>query len=289
MTRDARPPIARLRHWLLRFEGAPASFVRYALKARPRDLPLAARTVAWHLRRGRYLFVLAHPRSGSSLLAHILQTNPEIAGIGETHRRYRNPLDLLALAGEVSLARGLTRPPTWFMEKALRERQVSGRVLALPRVRVILLTRSPGPTMRSMLDDLPGLFGARGGAPVEVGHARAARRLVATYDELAVHAEALGERAFALDYDDLVGAPDATLAALTRWLGLREPLTASYRVDEFTTQRGRGDPTPAIRRGRVDASIPPSARALDPSWLAVAERHYAALRELVARVSTTAR
>ena len=42
----------------------------------------------------RYIFILGHMRSGSSLLAHILADNAEVAGAGESHITYQTPRDL---------------------------------------------------------------------------------------------------------------------------------------------------------------------------------------------------
>ena len=44
--------------------------------------------------RNQFLFVLAHMRSGSSLLRYLLSGSEEIIGIGETHNNYRRRSDL---------------------------------------------------------------------------------------------------------------------------------------------------------------------------------------------------
>src|SRR5690606_22826234 len=45
----------------------------------------------------RFLIVVAHARSGSSLLVHLLHANPAIFGIGEHHVSYDTPHDLQRL------------------------------------------------------------------------------------------------------------------------------------------------------------------------------------------------
>ena len=42
----------------------------------------------------RYVFILAHMRSGSTLLAHLLASHPDFVGAGETKVCYRTPADL---------------------------------------------------------------------------------------------------------------------------------------------------------------------------------------------------
>ena len=49
----------------------------------------------------RYLFVLGHMRSYSSLLCHILGSHPQINGYCETHVKYRSRFDLLRLRSRV--------------------------------------------------------------------------------------------------------------------------------------------------------------------------------------------
>jgi len=53
----------------------------------------------WSLLRQKkeqqHLFLMAHPRSGSSLLMHILTTNKSIAGFGEYLTKYINNSDFL--------------------------------------------------------------------------------------------------------------------------------------------------------------------------------------------------
>ncbi len=41
----------------------------------------------------KMLFVCGHMRSGSSLLLHILNTNPEVLGFGEMHIKYHSEKD----------------------------------------------------------------------------------------------------------------------------------------------------------------------------------------------------
>ncbi len=42
-----------------------------------------------------YLFIMGHPRSGSSLLMHILESNDEIIGFGEYFTKYKDSKSLL--------------------------------------------------------------------------------------------------------------------------------------------------------------------------------------------------
>jgi len=46
----------------------------------------------------RILLILSHMRSGSSLLTHLLNSNPEIIGYGETHIQYASEQDFKKLS-----------------------------------------------------------------------------------------------------------------------------------------------------------------------------------------------
>src|SRR3972149_8331155 len=47
--------------------------------------------------RNRFLFILGHMRSGSSLLCHLLCSSEDIIGFGEAHNDYRRRSDLSKL------------------------------------------------------------------------------------------------------------------------------------------------------------------------------------------------
>ncbi|MEM6253203.1 MAG: sulfotransferase family protein [Cyanobacteria bacterium P01_D01_bin.156] len=57
--------------------------------------------VAFRARPYRFLLLLSHMRSGSSLLTHVLSTNPEVIGYGETHTSYANAHDFKGLLKKV--------------------------------------------------------------------------------------------------------------------------------------------------------------------------------------------
>ena len=67
------------------------------------DIPNDPYKILGRSKLDRILFVLSHMRSGSSLLTHILNTNNEIIGYGETHIKYSSELDFKALLSKVYL------------------------------------------------------------------------------------------------------------------------------------------------------------------------------------------
>jgi hypothetical protein len=81
-------------------------------------------------------------------------------------------------------------------------------------------------------------------------------------------------RAAFLTYEDLVGDPERTLAALTAFLGLTPPLAAEYRLQPLHDVKGIGDRSEAIRAGRVLANPRELAVDLPEDRMAEAEAAY---------------
>jgi hypothetical protein len=68
-------------------------------------------------------------------------------------------------------------------------------------------------------------------------------------------AEAGASSAFFLDCERLLDDTSLVLQELTQWLGLATELNADYKIFRTTGQLGWGDPSDAIRSGRIVRSI----------------------------------
>ncbi len=189
----------------------------------------------------RYVFILGHMRSGSTLLAHVLANHPELVGAGETHVKYRSEADLPKLVLET--CRLLRRP-------ILRERYIvdqvnhdylTDQVLLSEQVhRCIILLRASEPTLKSMM----GL-----GIWTEPEAVRVYLNRLAT---LTHYGLLLKRRAMVVEYDDLVDRSGDVLAAMTRFLQLASPLSESYATHRMTARvAGYGDPSQNIKVGKI--------------------------------------
>jgi hypothetical protein len=105
-------------------------------------------------------------RSGSSLLTHILASNPAIKGYGETHIRYSSGVDIKNLMLKVyfhsqifSNIKDLTNlrmNHTYLLDKLLHDNKLKNEdFLRLENFRFIFLVREPRRTLVSMLDHKP--------------------------------------------------------------------------------------------------------------------------------------
>ena len=94
--------------------------------------------------RLKILLLCGHMRCGSSMLVHVLNTNPEITGYGETHYRYEEPRDFAVLGLMVSRAfRKWSLPDGYVMDKLTSDYMVNRDLLASDAVRVLFLVRHP--------------------------------------------------------------------------------------------------------------------------------------------------
>lgn len=243
-------------------------------------------TAVTHRYAGTFLFVISHMRSYSSLLCHILGSHREISGYSEAHQSYfgRNDLDRLARmvrdhTGDATLKR-------FVLDKVLHNhREIAPDILRRPDVRCLFLLRNAEETIASILA-MARTMGHTGpfSDPLQVAGYYAER--LARMEEYA--SQVVG-RALFVESERLLDDTAGVLARLTQWLALDEPLSDRYQTFRYTGLPGHGDPSPAIKAGRVLASVAerrgdrapvaPADEALERGR-AVHARCYAALSSL---------
>lgn len=248
-----------------------------------RRLPVAIKTElkrvlgAFLTARDRYaggpqtvLLLLAHMRSGSTLLHHLLISHPEITGRGERNATYAGEQDLQRLRVDVYAHRGgLLRCHRYVTDQVNHDRFLAAEgLLNHPGVRTVFLIREPEASIASMARVLGEFYDT------------SAEEAVAYYGDrlatLARYARLLQtpSPAFFLTYDDLVLHTEPALQGLSAFLGLKSVLSARYRRFEFTGQRG--DPSATIHSGRIVPPKRPQGIRLAPE---VSSRLQAAFRD----------
>lgn len=222
------------------------------------------------------IFLLSHMRANTSVLGHILGSNPGIEGYYEMQRSYMRRVDF-RLQQLFFYARHEPKPGAVYMfDKILHDKYRLADALLGTDDRIVIMIRQPGPAISSiarMFGDKPGhKFSTFAGA-----EAYYAGRL----ESLRRHAERLEGRFMFLRSEDLLERPEASLERLTAFLSLRVPLSAQYDVFPNTGVPGAGDTSALIRSGRIATRAPGSPEFTPGETLA--GLYDAALRELTRR------
>jgi hypothetical protein len=222
----------------------------------------------------RYLFVLGHMRSYSSLLCHILGSHPQIDGYCETHVKYRTRFDLMRLRSRVAKMTGEPLRGRYVLDKVLHNYPLAASILRSPNTLSIVLVRRPVPTVQSIVN--MGLHYS------DIAWYRDLDAVSRYYEErvatLVRLADELRGRVMFMEAETLLSRTGDVLQGIGRLLDLSEPLRSDYKRFAHTGERGFGDPSETITTGRVTnaASEPRTPVMLPVALTARLETAYAA-------------
>lgn len=198
----------------------------------------------------RYLLILGHMRSGSTLLLHILNSNPELIGFGETKLKYVSRQDLDRLLVRVAYFFGRLRlRERYAIDKMLQNCQDPDlSVVQLPNVFSIILLREPTrtlPSLRSLNGSFAGISLLSEQGCLEYYIDRLAK--------LESFAQGISNKSqcFFLTYGQLVDDTENTFRALESWLNLKYPLKKDYDMHAGTGIWGMGDGGANIKSGTI--------------------------------------
>jgi len=210
------------------------------------------------------LLLLGHMRSGSTLVLHLLLTNPQIAALGERNVRYASAADLARLALSARMAQGRPLRRLRYVADQINHNRFTPNPVLLEsrRVRVVFVLRDPLSALASLLElarcHYPHAWSAAQAVEYFVNRLQALTDLGAQLSDPA--------RAGLVRYETLTAQPQRVLEALRRFLDLTESFSPAYATHSFT--QTRGDPGPKISTGRI---LPPGkapAIDLEPQQLA---------------------
>jgi hypothetical protein len=201
----------------------------------------------------KYVFVLGHMRSGSSLLVHLLNSHQEICGLGESWIRYDNKEKLKELVFFVHT--GLRKPlltETYLLDKILHNDLLGEELLGLESVTSIFLVREPERSLLSLYAHRERLMKISGW---ESALSHYEKRL----GRLASDARFINDkrRSMLVLYQQLLDGPVPCLGAIGTFLGLRSRLPTAYRVTPLTGLAGLGDFSEHIKSGQIVRTRPP--------------------------------
>jgi len=183
-------------------------------------------------------------RSGSSLLVHILNSNPEITGYGETHIVYGGPQSFVDLDRKTQQKfwehERIIPKSRYIMDKILHDFIEDESVLNHPALKNIFLVRDP-------LHAIPSIIRNTNKDTVDSAtkyYVRQMNRLNNLYGYT-------NENSIFITYDDIVSSTKETLTTLSSFLDLEEELSPEYDTIWSTGIPSIGDPSDTIKKGSV--------------------------------------
>ena len=209
----------------------------------------AGRYRARRLRRTRnpkFIVIVAHMRSGSSLLAHILNTDPAIVGYGENHLAYQSEKDLDRVVAKVMRTMKLRDiRESFVVDKVLHNHlRISQQMLDSGYCRLIYLLREPKATLDSMLRMVQHVRGFHWD-----DYSRASSYYIQRLHSIACLAShsMFDHQSIFITHKQLIHSSQAVFGAIEKFLRLPTPLCEEYDVLPTTGRPCLGDPTDRIK------------------------------------------
>ena len=202
------------------------------------------------------LFVISHMRSYSTLLTHILGSNPQIAGGREMLQSYRDYSDLVKLQVKCRKWTGELKP--FVLDKILNDQYVvSPEFLKKYDAQVLFTIREPLPAITSIKTLFEQYkkttYSEEELVQYYVGRLQTLRTLS---DQIKDHTTT----PLAFHADDVVNHSEETLDFLSQSLKLHTPLCRTYALHQETGKMNEGDPSENIKAGKI---LKPSAKESD--------------------------
>jgi hypothetical protein len=197
-----------------------------------------------------YIFMLAMARSGSTLLAHILTSNPSIIGMGETKSEVKSTRSLLRITGRVRLLNWRYGDASgenyrYILDKLVHNELLDPANVSLlkdDRFRIIFLVREPQATIRSLLRVFPHYTEERA-TNFYIERSKMLREYMRI---LSPEKECLG-----LTYRQLIDCTQPALRLMENHLDLTIPLEEQYRTSDVTGKFHLGDKSEKIQAGKI--------------------------------------
>jgi len=220
--------------------------------------------------QSKYLFILSHMRSRSSLLSHILGSNDCVCGYSELHRFYLRYRDIIKMRLELYDDLKCDLRGKYLLDKLLHnKRDISKEVLEAVNPKFIFLLREPESTIKSTMQ-----MGHITGNDSYKNPEKVSEYYCSRLSRLKEFAETIGGDYFFLESDDLVNNTEYILGELTGWLGLDTPLVENYLMFNNTGKPGYGDPSDNIRAGKIIKTKGHSDIEIPQEILQISEYYY---------------
>ncbi|MEQ8755920.1 MAG: sulfotransferase family protein [Coleofasciculus sp. G1-WW12-02] len=201
----------------------------------------------------RILFILSHMRSGSSLLTHILNSNPDIIGYGETHIQYTSEADFKRLMlkvywqaqefRKIQDIKSLSMYQTYILDKVLHNNKfLDDNFLVSENVYSLFLLREPKRSLASIAELKPHL-----------NQEQVLDYYVQRLSRLEDYAKLINskKRSLFITHAQLLKHTDLVFEALKIFLDTKQGFSEDYQILKTTGMRDVGDYKGNIKIGRI--------------------------------------
>ena len=199
------------------------------------------------LRKKTYILILSHMRSRSTLLSHILGSNPEITGYTEHHKSYEDWIDFIYLRRRLFQMNKEELGTPMLLDKILHNVHVlSDWAMKKSNVKIIVLLRKPEESVKSIIN-----LGSLEGHEDYKDPGYAINYYCERLDHLWQIREKIRHNCFYIESDRILDATLTLLADLSEWLELKTPLDSKYDTFELSGKPYYGDPSKNITLGKI--------------------------------------
>ncbi|MEA5466306.1 sulfotransferase family protein [Leptothoe sp. PORK10 BA2] len=230
--------------------------------------------VAFRAQPYRFLLLLSHMRSGSSLLTHVLTTNPEVIGYGETHTDYADAHDFKVLLKKVYWqaqdfrtlgdVQNLRMNHRYVMDKVLHNKKfLDHGFLKSDQVYAIFLLREPERSLASIADLKP-----HWSQQDTVDYYVERMVMLVEYARLINNSQ----RMLVVSYEQLLENTPQVLITLQQFLHTQAPFEEEYKVLKTTGMKGVGDSKGNIKAGKIVRSQRQLTQSFPPALVAQAQQ-----------------
>ena len=192
----------------------------------------------------KILFILSHMRSGSSLLTHILNSNPEIIGYGETHINYASEANFKDLIFKVYWKmRDYQMQHKYVLDKILHTKKILNKsLLTSNNIRTIFLIREPVRSLNSILD-----------LKLHWNEKKALDYYLERLAMLENYAKIINNKNHSLfiTHEQLLQQTNLVFEKLKNFLDANEGFSEQYEILRTTGRSGIGDSSNNIKAGRI--------------------------------------
>jgi len=228
------------------------------------------------------LFVLSHMRSGSTLLTHILASNPEIIGNGETHFSYESEADFKKLIFHSywnNPVKPLNINHKYILDKVLHNQYfLNDQFLNSENVSAIYLLRAPQRTLESILN-IKSHFTEKDALDY--------------YKErlscLEQYAKKINnpEQSLFITYEEILHQTNSFLPRIQKFLGTKAEFFEEYEVLSTTGRRGFGDSSENIKAGKILRQTQSVSQSISQATIAEGMKSFEQCHQILSEYCST--